>query len=67
MGTSVPLLIVKEAALPASIRHKGQRRVTNRHSPGCTRVLLDWNRNYVSEIRREHAIACGRHQVRVRK
>lgn len=67
MGTSVPLLIVKEAALPASIRHKGQHRVTNHHLPGCTRMVLGWNRNSVSEIRREHAIACGRHQVRVTK
>jgi hypothetical protein len=67
VGTYVPLLMVKEAALSASIRHKGQRRVTNHHSPGCTHMVLGWNRNPVSEIRREHAIACGRHQVRVRK
>lgn len=49
MGTSVPLLIVKEAALPTSVRHKGQRKVTNHHSPGCTRMVLGWNRNSVSE------------------
>jgi len=67
VGTAVSRLIVNEAALPASIRHKGQRRVTNHHSPGCTRMVLGWNRNSVSEIRREHAIACGRHQILVRK
>jgi hypothetical protein len=67
MGSSIPLLIVKEAALPASIPLKGQRKVMNYHLPGCTRMVLGWDRNSVSEIRREHAIACGRHQVRVRK
>jgi hypothetical protein len=59
VGSSVTQLMAK--ALPASFRHRGQRRVMSHHSPGFTRMVLCWDPNSVSEIRREHAIACGRH------